>query len=606
MESQDKTTVSMMKARAEDWPNQTCLVQKRAGQWLSITWSELLTRVEALAVRLKDLGFKPGQRGAILASTRREWTMADLAIVYAGGVTVGLYTTSTPEQMTFVLNHSESTLLIVENASLLQQILPAIQSSDMIKAVIVMDMEGCQSIYPDAISLVDLMEESADPEKLGELRAEWAALESQSEAPATFVYTSGTIGPPKSVILCHRNIMTAVDVYRNATEVNPSDSIMSVLPLAHALQRILDFSALSGGGCVCYAESMKTLAADIKEIRPTIVAGVPRILEKIFEGARAKAQTGGTIPYGLFKWSLPIGAQYAMHVQDKTDPPLSLLLKHAIADKLVYSKVRKALGDRVRYVGSGGAFISAELSKFFVACGFGILEAWGLTETTVTGALTTPKVLRFGAVGKAVPGMEIKIADDGEILVRGPCIFQGYFKMDPEKEQTNFTEGWFRTGDLGRLDDDGFLYLTDRKKELIITSYGKNLSPQNIETILNQNPFIENSMVYGDRQKYIVALIVPDSAAVTLHFNHSGIEMPPFKDWNEFEPVRTLIEKQVESINRKLAGYESIRKSKLISNSFTIERDELTPTLKLKRRIIFSRYVDDIRSMYGNDWEDYS
>lgn len=598
----DRSLVHMLVNRTKAIPNKICVRQKRNGAWFTLTWQEYLGQITRVGLALEKIGFGSGDVAAILADTRVEWSVTDFAVLSCGGITTGLYTTYTPEQMNFVLKHSEAKFLVAENAEFLKRVTPVLEKNDFIKHVAVMDSAGCKEIWPDVLALDEIIGDALTDDVASDFRERAVARCDDPQKPVTIIYTSGTTGPPKGAVLSHKNFLTSSNAYLVTTDIDEHDSLLSVLPLAHALQRVLDYCTYYGGGTVCYAESIRTLVTDVKEVRPTIMAGVPRLVEKIFESVRDKAESAGPFKRKVFRWSLKVAQDYAEYYQDKKPLPLGLKLRHGLATKLVFGKVNQALGGNIRYVGSGGAALAADLAKFFIACDIPVLEAWGLTETTATGTLNRPNAFKFGTVGKIMPGAEIKIADDGEILIRGDCLFLGYFKQDEDLARQTYRDGWLLTGDIGEFDQDGFLKITDRKKELIITAYGKNLSPQNIENTVNRSPLISFSMAYGDNQKYLVGLVAPEKERLLSRLVESGSPLPDDTPLHEFKPAINLIEKEINEANDRLAGFEKIRRFAIVPDDFSVDTGELTPTLKLKRRNIVSKYKKTIRELYGKDW----
>ncbi|MDP8255930.1 MAG: long-chain fatty acid--CoA ligase [Candidatus Alcyoniella australis] len=602
----ETTSIRVLKNRADRWPDAVCVKQKRDGRWLSMTWSEMMKKVAALGTALCDLGLKSGQTVGIAAGTCVEWMLSDFAAVSSGGITVGLYTTSATEQMRYTLWHSETRILVVQNRELLKKIRPALDELENLKSVIVIDPAGCDDLWPGYRSFNGLIQEIQDSV---DVQTYWnTACESinDPERPITYIYTSGTTGPPKAAMLCDRNLLAAVEVYSAASSAAPGDSLISVLPLSHGLQRVLDFTALAGGSAVCYVESLKTLVQDMQEIQPTMLGGVPRLLEKVFESVQTKAESGGSFKRKVFRWSLNVAREFGEYYQSQKVQPLLFRLKHKLATALVFGKVSQAMGGRIRFVGSGGASLSVDIAKFFMACGIPVMEAYGMTETSVVGSLNLPGEFKFGTVGRVSKGAQIKIAEDGEILIRGDCLFLGYYKMDPAASSTLYRDGWFLTGDVGEMDADGYLKITDRKKELIITAYSENIAPSNIEATLNLSPLVAGSLVYGDEQKYIIALIDPDRERLRARIEELGLANAPSRPLHETEAARNLIAEAVDQANSGLSGPDRVRKFALLPAAFSIETGEFTPTLKLKRRNIISKYKALIRSCYGADWKDRS
>ncbi|HPQ68414.1 MAG TPA: long-chain fatty acid--CoA ligase [bacterium] len=600
----ETTTIRLFHNRGNRRPDSVCIKQKRDGRWLSFTWSEILEKIALLGTALRDLGMQPGQVVAIAAGTCVEWTICDFATVGCGGITVGLYMTSTAEQMRYTLEHSEARFIVIQNREVLAKLQPVLAELENLQCVIVIDPAGCDDLWPDYESFDALIDERRDRVDVADYWQTACARCDDPERPITYIYTSGTTGSPKAAMLCARNFIAAVKIFGAASDAAPGDSLISVLPLAHGLQRVLDLTALAGGAAVCYGESLKTLVNDVKEIQPTILGGVPRLMEKVFESIQTKAVAGGWFKRLVFRWSLQVAREFGEYYQSKKEPPLFFRLKHKLATALVFGKVNQAMGGRIRFVGSGGASLSVDIAKFFMACNIPVMEAYGMTETTVCGSLNLPGEFKFGTVGRVSPGAEIKIAADGEILMRGDCLFLGYYKMDPAVHATLYRDGWFLTGDVGVKDADGYMLVTDRKKELIITAYGENISPANIEATLSVSPLIAASMVYGDDQKFLVALIDPDRERLAARIEQLGLTVDADIPLHESEAARNLIAKELEQINVGLASYERVRKFALTPDAFTIDTGEFTPTYKLRRRNIIGKYEALIKSCYGADWKE--
>jgi len=595
---QDTTLLHLLKNRADAWPDKLCLRQKCGDRWESMTWREYFDAVTRLGMAFDKLGVGPGDVVAVLSETRREWMMADFAAQTCRGIVVGLYTTSTPAQMRYMLEHAEAKILIVENRKLLEKIVAELSDLPRLTHLLAIDPAGCREVAPECLALADL---TATAPTDAERDAWWQGVLERvddPEIPVTYIYTSGTTGPPKGAILCHRNFLIGAAILRDGVQVRFEDRLLSILPMAHALQRIMDYAAMSGGGTIVYAESIRTLVRDVQECRPTILAGVPRILEKMFSAIRDKAEAAGGLKKSVFRWSLKISREYAAHRQAGRSLPLWFSLRYQLARKLVFDKVAKALGGCVRLVGSGGAAIAIDLEKFYTACGLPLIQAWGMTETSVAGTLNMPVDYKYGSAGKPSGDTQLKIAADGEILLKGSVLFQGYFKRTPAEMAEEFdADGWFKTGDVGYFDEEGYLFITDRKKEIIVTATGKNISPQNIENTLNGSPLIAYSYVHGDKQKYLTALLVPEMEKIRALIADN--QTPPMDD----PEVRRLLEPEMARLNQGLAHHEQVRRFALASADFTIETGELTPTMKLKRRNIVAKYGDRLKELYGIDWQ---
>jgi len=600
-EFNERTLNDLVDRRAEAWPDMPATCHHEAGAWQTTSWGELGAHIHDLALGLRKLGLEKGQAVCIIADTCRDWMITDLAIISAGGVTVGVYTTVTAEQTRYIIDHCEARIVVVQNRALLDKLLQGRDQLPRLATVIVMNPEGVDVTQEGFVSWQDVLRAGREAGAAGRD----ALLPEHRDEPearvVTYIYTSGTTGPPKGAMLTHANFLSAMRFYGSVLPVDTGESGMSFLPLAHALQRVIDYLVLYVGATVYYARDLTTVREDLQSASPTAMGSVPRIFEKIYAGVQKQASEKGPVAQRLFRWSVDVGRRMSRCWQQGRRPGPLLFLQYQLAYRLVLSKIKQALGGKIRVIGSGGAPISTEIQEFFHACGILILEAWGMTETTALGTLTRPDAYRFGTVGLPAEGTQVRLDEDGEILIKGPSVFPGYFK-EPEKTAESFSDGWLRTGDVGEFDPDGFLKITDRKKDLIITGYGKNIAPQNIENALKTSRYISQAMVYGDRQKYLVALITldPEEAAAW-----AAAQNISFSDPSELaaDPrLRALIQAEVQRINRDLASFENVRKFEVLPRDFSIEAGELTPTLKVKRKEVRQKYRDHIERIYGNDW----
>jgi long-chain acyl-CoA synthetase len=536
-----------------------------------------LTR--AFASGLIELGQQHGDALAILSSTRREWLCADLGNLAAGGVTVGVYPTMTADQTRYVIAHCDARFCVVENAKQLAKVDSVRAQLPRLETTIVIDTADVAP-RPGLIALEDVLARGrAAPNdidrRVADLRLEDAAI---------FIYTSGTTGPPKGAMLTHGNIVASMRAF-DALPMVEGDTGFSFLPLAHALQRGVDYRGAWLGIGGAYARSLETVVQDLALARPTIMAAVPRIFEKVYATAHEQAAAGSPAKKRIFDWAIAIGRTVSKLRQKGEPVPATLAAQHRLAKVLVYDKLRQKLGGRIRLFVTGGAPIAPEILEFFQAADIDILEGWGMTETFSAGTLNLPGATRFGSIGKPLPGIEMRLDEDGEILIRGPNVFAGYYK-DEEATRASFTaDGYFRTGDIGKLDDDGFFYIVDRKKDLIITAGGKNIAPQNIENLLKTDPRISQVMAVGDRRSYIVALI-----AVA----------PELRAQKKSEAeLEAMVSEIVAKKNEELASYERIKKFRLLPADLTMEAGELTPTLKVKRKVVGDKYAALIDEMYA-------
>jgi long-chain acyl-CoA synthetase len=490
---------------------------------------------------------------------------------------------------------------VVQTLTLLEKFLQVREQLPRVEILILMNPEGVDRGLPGFHAWQDVLQMGRleDAASLQSLQKEHR--EEREDRVVTYIYTSGTTGPPKGAMLTHANFLSATRFYGSVLPVDTGESGMSFLPLAHALQRVLDYLILYVGATIYYARDLTTVREDLLSANPTAMGSVPRIFEKIYAGVQKQAAEKGPAAQRLFRWSVDVGRRMSRCWQRKERPGLLLTLQYQLAYRLVLSKIKRAMGGRIRVIGSGGAPISTEIQEFFHACGILILEAWGMTETTALGTLTRPDAYKFGTVGRPADGVRVRLDEDGEILIQGPCVFAGYYK-DPELTAESFVDGWLRTGDVGTFDEEGFLKITDRKKDLIITGYGKNIAPQNIENALKTSRYISQAMVYGDRQKYLVALLTLDPDEGAAWASRQGIQFSDPSDLASNPRVREQIQAEVERINRELATFENVRKFELLPRDFSIEAGELTPTLKVKRKVVRQKYLERIQGIYGKDW----
>lgn len=552
-------------------------------RWQPLSARELGARRQRIAAGLSALGLEHKDRIAILSETRLEWTLVDSAVLSMGGVVVGVYPTMTPEQMAYVLSHSEARACFVEDQVQLERVLSRKDELPALEHLILFpSLEGERP--PGVLTLAEL--EARGEHALDEEPTLFSRLIDgvSPDDIATLIYTSGTTGHPKGAVLTHGALTNIARSQAEAAGIDHTDVGVAFLPLAHALTRVAGYSAALVGTEVWFAESLDKLGEAFEAARPTTLAAVPRVFEKIH--ARILAAAAAQAPHrrALFRRALDVGLRYSRAVQRGERIGRRLSLEHALYEKLVYARVReRVFGDRSKHIHSGGAPLSRELLEFFHALGVLVLEGYGLTETCSPATLNTESAWRFGSVGRPLPGVEIRLDEDGEILIKSPGLFREYWR-DPEATRAAFTaDGWFRTGDIGALDDDGFLRVTDRKKDLIITAGGKNLAPQPLENRLKEQHGVSHAMVYGDRRPYLVALLTADDEALA--------------DLSREERER-LVRAAVEKVNASVARYETIKRWRLLERDFSVEDGTLTPSLKVKRRAVLERYRDVIEQLY--------
>jgi long-chain acyl-CoA synthetase len=573
------------------------LQYKVDNKYVGITYSEFQKQTEELAFGLAQLGVKRGEKVSIIAENRPEWVYADMAVLGLGGIDVPLYPISTSDTIEFIMNNSESIGIIVSNNFHLNKVLKVRDKCKTLKFIIVMnDMDVSQ--YDKVYTFSQVME-------LGKgLKNDNPSLFKDSlniAAPddtATIIYTSGTTGEPKGVVLTHWNIMSNVQSAHKSFPIDENDIFLSFLPLCHIFERMAGYyTALSCGAMICYAESIEKIAQNMTEIKPTVMTAVPRLFERMHSKIIKNVESQPEKKQKIFQWALEVGKQYFEAGKDGRSIPIGLTIKHKLADKLVFKKLRERTGGRLRFFISGGAALSRDLGEFFVSAGIKIIEGYGLTESSPVLSCNRLDDFKFGTVGKPFPGVEIKIASDGEILAHGPNIMQGYYKNKKETEAT-IKDGWLHTGDIGVFDAEGFLIITDRKKHLFKTTGGKYIAPTPIENLFLASKYIDQFVLIGDRRMFLSALIVPDFDAVKEYADAHRIQYNSVQDLLESKQIYEMLEKELGQFQKRLANYERVRKFKILDQPFSIETGEMTPSLKLKRKVIEERYGDLIEDMY--------
>jgi long-chain acyl-CoA synthetase len=562
------------------------------GGWQSTSYPQLGSDVRAIAKGLIALGVAPGDRVAILSNTRAEWTLADFGGLCAGAVVVPVYQTNSPDECQYVLEHSGATVLFCEDDGQLAKLAEIRDTLPALNHVLRFDGSGGDAMTLGELRAAGVQVSDAD------LDARVAAI--GSDDVATIVYTSGTTGPPKGCMLTHGNLVSDIDGIHQRLTMTPDDDVVYVfLPLAHVLTRIVQLFAIDAGGEMAYwRRDPKKIVEDVQLIRPTYLPSVPRIFEKIHTAATAKAEAAGGVKAKLFHWAVGVGREVARRDDRGGHPGLILKAQHALADKLVLHKIRDLFGGRVKLALSGAAPIDTEILDFFHAAGIWVLEGYGMTETCAVETLNTIEEHRFGTVGKPLPVCEVQIADDGEVLMRGPNVFKGYYDNEEATAETLTADGWLHSGDLGELDADGYLHITGRKKDLIITSSGKNISPSNIENALKLCRWISQAVVFGDRRPYLTALLTldPDEAGALAEKVGASSQDPAALAQDP--AVRGELQAAVDEANAKFARIEQVKKFTVLERDLSQEDEELTPTLKVKRNVVYDRYADDFLRLY--------
>jgi len=577
--------------------DRVALRRKEHGIWKRMTWKDYGNRVQKAAAGLLSLGLGPGDRVAILGENRPEWLICHLAVMSIGCVTCGVYSTSAPEQVAYVVGHSESKVLFADNEEQVDKVLQILAKLNL-KRVVVWDPKGLWGFtHPDILFFDEFMKEGEEY-----LREHSQSVSERMEAidpqdTAMMIYTSGTTGPPKGAMITHHNILSITDSFMSAVPFYEKDEMLSYLPLAHIYENLISlFQAVKGGGTVNFVESLDTLAQNLREVSPTVFASVPRIWEKFASVVEIRMSDSTVLKKTLYRLAVLVGLRFVQTRRRTREHFLWSLLYWPLYGLVLYHLKRQLGLDRVRYAVCAAAPASPELFEYFNALGVPLREGYGQTESTGVIALQRIDRPRWGYVGEPVPGMEVKIAEDGEILTRGPGVFKGYFK-DPELTAATVKNGWLHTGDVGTL-EDGFIKILDRKKDIIITAGGKNITPAFIENKLKFSPFIQDAVVIGERRKYLVALILIDEDNVTKHAQDHRIPFTTFADLTQNPEIRKLIEGEVSKVNKTLSHVETIKKFELLPRRFYEEDGDVTPTKKVKRRFLEKRYEDLIQKMY--------
>ncbi len=582
------TVAALPGSAAERFTERIAARYKRDGEWQERTYGEVGEAIDELALGLIDLGVELGDRVCILANTRLEWTLASFAISAAGATMVPVYPTNSPRECEWVVGNSDAKAVIVEDRSQLQKIE---QVRDQLPA-----LEHVIGIEPGVgdLSLEQLRERGKQRDH-GELKQRQEQIE-PSDA-WTFIYTSGTTGPPKGTVLTHRNGMSVCEAVEELAFVQEEEATYLYLPLAHVFALITQLASYDQGTALVYfGGDSKQILAEIAEIKPTYLPSVPRIFEKLYAAASQMQAQASPEDQERLQQAIKLGVEVRKRQHRGEPVPDEMLKPFEQADELVFSRVRALFGGQVRQAVSGAAPIAPEILEFFYAAGVPVLEGWGMTESTGVGTVATLDNFKFGTVGRAVPGTEIKISDDGEILIKGPNIFREYWR-NPEATAETLIDGWLHTGDLGELDDEGYLKITGRKKDIIITAGGKNLTPANLENDLKQCRFISQAVMYGDRKPYPVALITLDPEEIGPWAKERGLP-EEIAQLAETEELKEMIQAELDRANAHYAQVEQIKRVKVLDHDLSIDDGELTPTLKVKRNVIYERYGDLFESMY--------
>ncbi len=588
-------TLNQLLSRAADtYRKPDALLYKKGGVWQKISSESWRSRARHLALGLQEMGIRRADRVALLSENRHEWFLVDAALQILGAVNVPIYATLTPAQVAYILKDSESKAIFVSDPcqkklAEIRRELPALQH------IITLDpptaVEGSSLETVEARGRKEAEKDPAAAERLANAVG--------PEDLASIVYTSGTTGEPKGVMLTHRNLVSNVKASLQVLPLGPQDRALSALPYSHVFERLVaHYLYPAAGTSIALAGSIETVIEDLGQVHPTVMTMVPRFFEKMYARVKESAAAGSPLKRGIFDWAIETGRRHGAYRLRRESPPFGLDLKYKLATALVFKKLHHRLGGELRYFVSGSAPLSKEIADFFWAAGITILEGYGLTETSPVISVNRPDRIKFGTVGPPIPGVEVEIAKDGEILARGENVMKGYWKKETATREVIDSRGFFHTGDIGVVDGDGFLTITDRKKDIIVTSGGKNIAPQAIEGKLKTNAYITEVVVVGNRRSFASALVVPNFEKLTLWCRERSIPAESREQMARNPRVYELIMEQVEKVNSEFAQYERVKKVALISEEFSIERGELTPTLKARRAAIESRYKHLIDELY--------
>jgi long-chain acyl-CoA synthetase len=592
-----ETLVDLLEHACETYRKPDALQVKRNGVYQPISSDELRQSVQQIGAGLAKLGVQKGDRIALLSENRPEWAIADQGILSIGAINVPFYVTLPAAQIAELLHDAEASAIIVSTQVQLEKVLSIASDVPSLREIVVMD--AVSGAPPQVMRFATLQEIGRCA--LAEDRAAFQSMRREVNAGdvASIIYTSGTTGVSKGVMLTHRNILTNVLDSAEAFDLSVSDVTLSFLPLCHIFQRTVDYLMLHSGVSIAYAESFETVPQNLQEVHPTAVSSVPRFFEKMYLRINEAIRSSPPKKQKLMAWALGVGKDYSERVLHKEPVSAVLRFKHALADRLVFTKLRAKLGGRIRFFISGGAPLDKELAEFFFGVGVMILEGYGLTETSPVIAVNRRDSLKLGTVGQVLRHVEVKIAEDGEILTRGPAVMLGYYKRDAETREA-MAGGWFHTGDIGSLDSEGFLKITDRKKDLIVTASGKNVAPQKIEGLLKMNPYFATVVALGDKRPFISALVVPNADKLKAQAEFMGLNSRSYSDVLGSPAIKEFLMAQIQAATRDLAPFEQIKRIQLLENDFTIASGELTPKMSVRRRFVEAKYKDVIDQMYAS------
>lgn len=571
------------------------LASKSDGEYLPISTKSFVDRIQQIAFGLRSMGIQPGDRVAILSGNRPEWTLTDFALLCCGAVPVPVYPTLTSVQIRYILNDSGARMAFYAENSILKKLDAVRKTCPKLEKIICFEPSG-----PEGVLTLDQVESFGRESR--KLSPEWFEKSVAAVRPddlASLIYTSGTTGDPKGVMLTHANFVSNILALRSIVVFTESDRCLSFLPLSHVLERMCTFAFLSQGTSIAYAENVESVAQNLVEVQPTIMVSVPRLFEKIYAGIMDNILSAPLLKRKMFFWAVGVGKTYGGKVLEGKPVSAGLRAMHALAGRLVFSRIIEKTGGRIRFFVSGGAPLAKDIAEFFYAMGLVILEGYGLTETSPVVAVNTFERLKFGSVGPPIPGIDVRTAEDGEILVRGPNVMKGYHNRSEETAEV-MGDGWFHTGDIGHFDSEGFLYITDRKKDLIVTAGGKNVAPQIIENMIRSNRYIAGVVVVGARRKFISAVIVPDFEKLESYARSEGISFQSREDLATDPQINDFLLREIDGSCPRLAPFERIKRIVVLPRDFDLGENEVTPTLKIKRHIVEKKFQREIDRLYSD------
>lgn len=591
-----KTIAEMFLKVMKQHPDKILFREKVGDEWVGDKGKDVYEMVKNASYGLGSIGIKSKDNVAILSTNCRRWAYSDYATATRGATSVSVYPTLIASQVQYIVAHSDSKLVFAQDKLQMDKLLEIKDQCPELKTIVYFD-ESLSYEDENIISFNDLMERGkAFSASEGTYDFEEEALSVDAEDILTLIYTSGTTGNPKGVMLKHSNLVSNMLSANARLKLDETDALLSFLPLSHSFERLVDYVGTHVGASITYAESMDKVIDNLKEVEPTMAVSVPRLFEKMYAGVQAKFAGGSFIKRKIAKWAVKTGYKY-VEARNANQLTPKLISRKNLADKLVFSKVKALLGSRFKLFASGGAPLAADIGSFFDAAGILILEGYGLSETSPVICVNPPEDFRFGTVGPPIDGVEIKIADDGEILSRGPHIMKGYYKDEAGTREAINDDGWFHTGDIGII-DDGYLRITDRKKNIIVTAGGKNIAPAPIEGALIMNKWFEQALVHGDRRKFISAILAPNFVALKEWATENEIKDTSPEALCENQAVIDMLSKEVDGVMQSFSGYESVKKFILIPQEFSVEDGTLTPTLKIKKRVVEERFKAKIDALY--------